>query len=318
MLRLDGSARLVSITLAALVGAPVHAADAPPADTEVGATAEALFRRGLELMRARDFPAACVELAESQRIDPRPGTLFTLAECEAEAALPASASAHYRDYLDLLEGLPPAQRARQRERERVARAQLDELQRRVAYLAIAVDDASPEPPRVVRDGVTLGTASFGVPLPVNPGEHTVAVIAPDGRQARQTVTLAPGEAATVKLQLPPVELPAPPPAVPAPVPTPLAIAVPAPAPPAPPARSWAPTGLAVASLTSAVVGAAAFVIAVRKRDAIERDASAGRSFDEGHGNYRSFEVAGWTALGASVVLGGVAWMLSRRASPSAR
>ncbi len=41
----------------------------------------ALFDRGVADMNAGNYAAGCKAIAESQRIDPRPGTLFSLATC---------------------------------------------------------------------------------------------------------------------------------------------------------------------------------------------------------------------------------------------
>jgi hypothetical protein len=54
--------------------------------------------------------------------------------------------------------------------------------------------------RVLRDGVELGVASLGTPLPVDPGKHTVTVEA-TGRSARSfEATLREGESKTLEVE----------------------------------------------------------------------------------------------------------------------
>jgi len=53
------------------------------------AASEALFNKGVGDMEAGNYQSACPALAESNRLDPRAGTLFALAECEAKIGTPA-------------------------------------------------------------------------------------------------------------------------------------------------------------------------------------------------------------------------------------
>src|SRR5438477_5379956 len=82
------------------------------------AAAEALFNKGLADMQAGHYDTGCPSIAESYRLDPRPGTLFTLAECEAKGGKLATAVARYEDYLQLFARLTPDQQAKQKGRER--------------------------------------------------------------------------------------------------------------------------------------------------------------------------------------------------------
>jgi hypothetical protein len=85
-----------------------------------GADPAALFDRGLSDMQAHRYATGCPALAESYRLDPHAGGLFTLAECENQWGKIASAIADYDTFLDLLAHLPAADRAKQQDRAKIA------------------------------------------------------------------------------------------------------------------------------------------------------------------------------------------------------
>src|SRR4051812_33487281 len=82
------------------------------------AAADALFKRGVTAMKAGDLETACPAIAESQRLDPHAGTLFTLAECENRRGHVATAVVHYASYLGQVGSLPPDQRLKHEERRK--------------------------------------------------------------------------------------------------------------------------------------------------------------------------------------------------------
>src|SRR4051812_45897187 len=82
---------------------------APSAAQDV-ATAKALFNQGLAEMEAAHYDKGCPAIEESYKLDPRAGTLFTLAECENRRGRLATAVARYEDYLSLYSRLPQDQR----------------------------------------------------------------------------------------------------------------------------------------------------------------------------------------------------------------
>jgi hypothetical protein len=53
----------------------------------------------------------------------------------------------------------------------------------------------------MRDDVQLGSASFGLALPVNPGPHTIVVTAPGRAEKRTSLSLRANEAETVTLHV---------------------------------------------------------------------------------------------------------------------
>src|SRR5262249_667778 len=96
---------------------------AAPAGAQDVAAAKALFSQGLAEMEAGHSEKGCPAIEESYRLDPRPGTLFTLAECENKRGRIATAVARYEDYLALVSRMPPAQQARQSVRVKIAKNQ---------------------------------------------------------------------------------------------------------------------------------------------------------------------------------------------------
>ncbi|WP_437317050.1 tetratricopeptide repeat protein [Sorangium sp. So ce385] len=172
-----------------------------PALAQDIASAEVLFERGLADMDAGRYETGCKALAESQRLDPRPGTLFTLAFCESKWGRVATAVARLGDYLRLVEGLPPDQKARQRERAEAAAAERARLAPRVPELTLSLPPGAPAGTVVTRDGLVLGEASIGVALPVDPGEHVVSTRAPGGPVWEQRIAIAEREKKQIALEV---------------------------------------------------------------------------------------------------------------------
>ncbi len=107
---------------------------AAPALAQDAVTSEALFRKGVDDMTAGRFETACPAISESLRLDPRPGTLFALAECYAKAGKPASAVVRYDEYLTAFSRMTPEQQSKQLGREKTAKEQRD-LPPHVAHTA---------------------------------------------------------------------------------------------------------------------------------------------------------------------------------------
>ncbi|WP_437571042.1 hypothetical protein [Sorangium sp. So ce542] len=212
----------------AILSALSSSASAPALAQDLAA-AEELFNRGLADMQAGQFETGCPALAESQRLDPRAGTLFTLAECEAKWGRIATAVARYEDYLRLFARLSPDQQARQLGREKIASAQKKALAPDVPLLTLLLPASAPKETRVMRNNVELARPSLGVALPIDPGEHAIVVQPPDAPATEQRVSIGKGERVVIELKVdvPTTEAPAslktpdPPKAPPSPPPAPL-------------------------------------------------------------------------------------------------
>jgi hypothetical protein len=180
------------------VGLAAYAGSAAAQDA---AAAGAQFDRGLTEMQSGRYQTGCPALAESYRLDPRPGTLFTLAECNAKWGKVATAVGQYEDYLGRFERMPPDQQASQRGREKIAAQQRDALKPTIPTLMIELGPSVPPGSVVQRDGVELGAPSMGVPLPIDPGEHRIVVKSPDGKQREQRVQIAASERKSLRIEL---------------------------------------------------------------------------------------------------------------------
>lgn len=150
----------------------------------------------------RGEPAhACAKFAASQRLDPAPGTLLNLSECEEAVGKLADAWRHVRETLKQL--------AEDDDRVPIARQRAESLERRVPRLIVELDDGAPKDTRLVLDEAEEVTP--GQELVINPGSHVVAATAP-GR-ARRVVTFRVSEHERLGLRIAPeparTEAPAP-------------------------------------------------------------------------------------------------------------
>jgi len=164
------------------------------AQTEQAGIAGQLFDAGRDLMKRGDYAAACPKLLESARLEPRVGTLARLAECEEKIGHVASARGHWKDAVDL---------ARAQKDNRAAHAE-QELARVDAIVPrLVLRAAAPSVPgfTVQLDNVAIGAESLGVPLPIDPGAHTVVASAREKTSWTTTVD-AKANAATITVQIP--------------------------------------------------------------------------------------------------------------------
>ncbi|HEX7603832.1 MAG TPA: hypothetical protein VF316_19575 [Polyangiaceae bacterium] len=146
------------------------------------AAAERLFRDGRKAVIMGNYVSACPMFEESHRLDPAPGTLLNLADCEEKRGQLARAWEHFRQLHDQL----PSSDDRRAE----AGLRAEAIEPRMPRLRIVVADARAT---VSRDGVTLGPASLGISLPVDPGHHVIVVMAHGHHERSYEVSLAEAE-----------------------------------------------------------------------------------------------------------------------------
>ncbi|WP_437784772.1 hypothetical protein [Sorangium sp. So ce1097] len=172
-----------------------------PAAAQESAAAEALFNRGLADMEAGKYEAGCPAIAESHRLEPKPGALFTLAICESRWGRVASAFTRFEDYLALHEQMTPEQQSRQGERAKVARQERERLAPLVPELSLSLPPGAPAGTVVKRDGRVVDAALLSTGVPVDPGEHVVSTQAPGGSVWETRIQIAEGEKRRVELQV---------------------------------------------------------------------------------------------------------------------
>ena len=167
----------------ALLGAtwtsPALAADS----SEARAAAQVLFDQGKDLVKAGKFAEACPKFEESQRLDPRIGTQFNLADCFEHIGRTASA---WTNFVDVASSTKAAGQA---DREQVVRARVAVLERKLSRVTVRVDGAGVAGLHVTRDGTDIGHALWGTPVPTDPGEHRIEASAPGKIAWKSTFTV---------------------------------------------------------------------------------------------------------------------------------
>jgi len=292
---------LRALSLTALLLAAPRVASAQSDEAATKAAAQALFDEARTLSAAGNFADACPKLLESARLDPAVGTTFYLAECYEHLGKLASAWTYY------MEAAGAAQVAGQKDRADFAAKRAESLKPRLIRLVITV----PEPLRalpgleVKRDGLLLGAALWGTPVPIDPGRHALAVTA-TGKQRWQQVVDAVDEGKTLTIELPPL---ADPPRAVAPVvsaPPPLRYHGPPPAPALGPQRivGFAVGGVGVVSLG---IGAAFGGIALSRQAQSNQGPCDADNFCDAEGKQlRREAISAATVSTATFLVGGVA------------
>ncbi len=165
--------------LACTWAAPALAADS----AEARAAAQVLFDQGKDLVKAGKFAEACPKFEESQRLDPRIGTQFKLADCFEHIGRTASA---WTNFVDVAASTKAAGQA---DREQVARDRASVLERKLSRVTVRVDGATTPGLRVTRDGTDIGHPLWGTPVPTDPGEHRIEASAPGKISWKSTFTV---------------------------------------------------------------------------------------------------------------------------------
>src|SRR5262249_715040 len=92
-----------------------------------------------------------------------------------------------------LEVASEARAQKQTDREKVARDRAAALEPKLSKLTISVSDGAKSADlEIMRDGVSVGAAQWGAPLPVGPGSPTITATASHKQPWRTTVEVATG------------------------------------------------------------------------------------------------------------------------------
>ncbi len=183
--------------LAFLVAAARPAlADAPSDDASPQRVqADAEFAEGKQLLDAGQIAAACARFAKSQDLDPKLGRLLNLAFCHEQEGKTTSAWNEYNAAAAL------AAQKGQPDRVDFAREHAVSIAKHLSFLHLDVP-AGVETIEV--DGAGVPRDRWATPLPLDPGDHKIAIAAAGKKPASVAVTVSPVPGVQ-ELAIPPLE-----------------------------------------------------------------------------------------------------------------
>jgi serine/threonine-protein kinase len=182
------AASVVAVMLT--LGATQRAAAEAPDVT----TASALFAEGREALQANNLNVACQKFSESQRLEPKVGTLLNLAQCKERLGQLIEAARAWQDAVALAEATSDT-------RVSVARERAVALSARIPQLSLRLEIRSAQGLSVRLDGTELELAALERWQPLDPGTHRVEVSAPTYARATSTFNIAEGERRELSLSL---------------------------------------------------------------------------------------------------------------------
>jgi len=168
-------------------------AQSEPTDTEM-ATARTLFREGVAHTQSDEWNEARDAFERSYRVAAVPVTLLNLASAQAHTGQLVAALESYRGFLSAAGDSPRARPFREQ-----AAAAIAELERRIGHLRMSSGWLT-EADRLLLNGVAQSHAIVGTDVPVDPGEVEVSVVRDGSTVARESITVAEGQHASVALQ----------------------------------------------------------------------------------------------------------------------
>lgn len=172
-------------------GPPAESAEPEMSGAAASAAAETLFDKGHEAMKAGDYKTACERFRESDRLEPAVGAKLNLANCEQQRGRYAT-SLHL--FKLVLSQLPPSD-----DRVPIARERVKELDSKVPTVTFELVPGDYRDVTVKEGDLVLRAASFGVPLPFDPGEHQFIVEAPGHKWRRYKIELDVAERRILKV-----------------------------------------------------------------------------------------------------------------------
>jgi hypothetical protein len=156
------------------------------------ALAQVYFDQAREFMKVGNYEKACPLFAESQRLDPGGGTLLNLALCHEAQGKTASAWGEFKEagQMAIHEG--------REGREKIARDHAAALEPQLVRLTVKMTDKAKttQGMRITIDGTELGSAAWGMAVPIDPGAHEMVAEAPEKMSFRATINVAPKQRLT--------------------------------------------------------------------------------------------------------------------------
>ncbi|HKQ67783.1 MAG TPA: hypothetical protein VJT73_00515 [Polyangiaceae bacterium] len=150
------------------------------------ALAETLFTDAKKLVQAKKYSEACPKFAESQRLDPAPGTVLNLGLCHESEGKLASA------WVELKQAQALARTDGRADRAKLCAEHIAAIEPKLARLTIAIVPEAEMGLEIKLDGSLVGKAGWGTASPVDPGSHLVQASAPGKRSWESRVEVSPG------------------------------------------------------------------------------------------------------------------------------
>lgn len=178
-----------SVVSVVLLGAQVAGAE----------DATSLFNDGRAAAKSGNYLVARQKFEAAFKLDPAPGTLLNLADCDEHLGHILEAVKSYR----LAAAAFPAKDPRRP----YAVKKVAETEKKIAHLSLSLPADLPADATVVRDGAVLARATAAADsVEVDPGPHEAKIVAPGHKDAPANVVLGEGESKTLSLALGPAEL----------------------------------------------------------------------------------------------------------------
>lgn len=181
-----------------LLCAPVLAVAAAPKsayaqDKKELSKARAMFQRAIELEQAANYTQALEQFREVGQVRMTPQVRFHIASCEEKLGRLVTALGGYE--LALADADSVGEDFKTEVDTAVTR-----LRASIPKLVIQRGNGA-EAAEIELDGVALGASSVGVPVPLDPGPHSVNAKAPGFEPFSQTVTIAENEQKAIDIEL---------------------------------------------------------------------------------------------------------------------
>jgi tetratricopeptide (TPR) repeat protein len=165
--------RISFVSLLIALAAPGAAQAQLQPDAQQKAAAEALFDEGRQLFAQGQIEQACRKFEQSQEVAPGVGILLYLGDCYERVGRFASAWATFRS------AASKAAASGQADRARIADEHARKLSVRLSKLVLLVpQDDQTVGFELLLNGRVISPALFGVPFPVDPGQHQITARAP--------------------------------------------------------------------------------------------------------------------------------------------
>ena len=158
--------------------------------------ARANFQRAIELEQAGNYTTALETFRDVGQVRMTPQVRFHIATCEEKLGRLVTALGGYQLAFADADSVGDDFKAE------VDRA-VTRLQASIPKLVINRGTGA-EAAEIELDGVALGASSVGVPVPLDPGPHSVNAKAPDSQPFSQTVTIAENEQKDIEVVLVPI------------------------------------------------------------------------------------------------------------------